>query len=241
MNKILSYKQRIIDLCFSLKDKIVMDYGCGKGDFINLLLENTEKPKIIYAIDSSLDMINHIKQNFSSTLVKPMVCNDPKALTGLKFDRIICHNVLECIDNKLDFINRFSDILTPGGLAIISHYDFDSAIYNSSHKELTRDFVHQFSDTKQEWQNHSDGQIGRKIPGLIAASIFKDHAKIETWRLVEYDFQEGFYGFLMANMIKDVTQSKDVDEWINDLEAKHKNKDYYFAIDMVVAVLEQSK
>ena len=111
MNKILSYKQSIIDLCFTLKDKIVLDYGCGKGDFINLLLDNTEKPKIIYAIDSSLEMINHIKQNFSSKLVKPIICNNPEELTGLKFDRIICHNVLECIDNKLDFINIFSDFL----------------------------------------------------------------------------------------------------------------------------------
>lgn len=156
-------------------------------------------------------MINHIKERFNSSIVRPSQCKNPADLLGLKVDKIICHNVLECIGDKLQFINELNSILHDEGIAIISHYDFDSSIYNSSYKELTRQLIHQFADTKQKWQEYSDGQIGRKIPGLVAASCFKNKAKIMTWRIVEYDFKPGYYGYMMAEMIKHTTKHKEIE------------------------------
>ena len=241
MDKILSYKQRIIDQLGNIKDSVILDYGCGRGDFINLLLKSNNKPKLIYAIDSSLDMINHIKHNFPADLVKPIICKDPQELIGLKFDKIICHNVLECVDDKLKFINAFANLLAANGIAIISHHDFDSSIYNSSNPKLTRKLIHEFADTQQEWQDHSDGQVGRKIPGLIAASIFKEKAKVETWRIVEREFKPGYYGFLLANMIAGFAKPKEMSLLTEDLLRKCQQHDYYFAIDLVVAILESPK
>jgi uncharacterized protein YehS (DUF1456 family) len=64
-----------------------------------------------------------------------------------------------------------------------SHSDFDAAIYRSDNQELTRQLIHHFADSKQGWQECSDGQVGRNIPGLIASSIFKNNDKFETWRV----------------------------------------------------------
>ncbi len=249
MTKVLSHKKKIITHLGQLNGATILDYGCGRGDFIELLLSSDEKPQQIYAVDSSLEMITHIEQFFDAAikigLVVPKICKSPKELTGLSFDKIICHNVLECVDDKLDFINSFAPILADDGTFIISHHDFDSAIYNSSFKELTRELIHEFADTQQEWQDYADGQMGRKIPGLVASSVFKDRFTFETWRIVEREFKPGTYGFLMAKMIMDIVKDsydpKALELWVRDLEEAEKQQQYYFIIDLVVAVLKNVK
>lgn len=245
MLNILAYKQKLLDLLGVLTDATVLDYGCGRGDFIELILKLDKKPKCIYAVDSNKETIiaieNRFQQEIRNGSVITKVCTSPRDLKGIKFDKIICHNVLECVDDKVAFINHFSEILAKDGTFILSHHDFDSAIYNSSDKYLTRTLIHNFADTQQKWMDHADGLIGRKIPGLIMASGFRDFASIETWRLVEREFKPGMYGYLMATMIQEAakhTYSADVLElWIQDLEKKDHSHDYYFAIDLVVAII----
>lgn len=245
MAKILLYKQQLLEAFGSLQDARVLDYGCGKGDFIKLLLEMQPQPKLIYAVDSSLDTLEQIKVDFAETtacgIVIPKLCQTPGDLIDLKFNKIICHNVLECVPDKIAFINAFAGILAKSGALIMSHIDFDSAIYNSSYKELTRALVHNFADTKQAWQEYSDGQIGRKIPGLMAASVFKDQVRCETWRRVEQEFKPGNYGYLMAEMIAQIAKNsydpKELELWLNDLVQKDQHQEHYFAVDLNVAFI----
>lgn len=231
-----------------IKDSNILDYGCGQGDFIELLLNTDNKPKSIYAVDSNPQMIDTIKENFveeiQSSLVIPKVCVNPDDLMGIsKFDKIFCHNVLECLEDKIKFINEFEGLLSDDGVFILSHHDFDSAIFNSHYKELTRDLVHCFADTQQDWQKHSDGQMGRKIPGLISQSVFHDKAVCTTLRLCEREFVPGNYGHLMAEMILAIAEphfkEADLQLWYQDLETQNINRQYYFAIDLVVALISK--
>lgn len=245
ISTVLAHKIKLLERLGNIKNTRILDYGCGRGDFIKLLLEMKEKPKSIYAVDSQIDMLAHIQQDFAKAIKEERVtfkhCKDPHELSGLQFDKIICQNVLECVDDKIAFINEFDDILANKGTLIISHHDFDSAIYNCTYKENMRALIHHFADTQQAWQTYCDGQMGRKIPGLISSSVFKNNASIETWRIVETEFKPGSYGFLMANMIADVAKiaydTNVIGAFLNDLKEKNKSQDYYFAIDLVVAVL----
>lgn len=243
MNNIFSYKQRLVSLLGNCNNATILDYGCGNGDFIELLLNTRNKPKEILAVDSSQAMISNVENRFASNIdignVKTKLAHSPIELVG-KYDKIICQNVLECVDNKLNFINSFKALMAENSIFILSHHDFDSAIYNSAYKALSRDLVHHFSDTQQEWMQYSDGQIGRKIPGLISQSVFKASAKIETWRLVDTKFEPGTYGYLMADMLLEAGKGKFSDAemctWRDDLINKSNLGEYYFAIDLVVAI-----
>lgn len=244
MNEITSHKLKLISLLNNCNNAAILDYGCGKGDFINLLLTCQNPPKAIVAADSDPAMIASITKRFSSQIkygvVIPKNVSRPAELHEFNFDRIICHNVLECIDDKLAFINSFKPLLNNDAIFILSHHDFDTAIYNSSYKELSRNLVHHFADTKQAWQKYSDGQMGRKIPGLMAHSNFRDAVKCETWRVVDTEFKSGNYGFLMADMLMEVGKGTfsdaDMNAWHQDLINKSNQGEYYFAIDLVVAI-----
>ncbi|WP_162264106.1 methyltransferase domain-containing protein [Legionella waltersii] len=241
----MAHKKQLILELGDIASAKILDYGCGAGDFIELFLSESRQPKEIYAVDSSKEMIEKIQIRFANYIEKgiviPRVCSNPTELYDTQFDRIICHNVLECVKDKPEFINSFNRLLIPQGIFLLSHHDFDSAIYNSNYKKLTRELIHHFADTQQSWQKHCDGQMGRKIPGLVEASLFKDNANFKTWRIVEREFQTGNYGFIMANMITEVAKTTFDDQtlktWGTDLTLKNQIGEYYFAIDLVLAVL----
>lgn len=245
MTKVLSHKKQIISMLGSLKGTRILDYGCGQGDFIGLILNSDNLPSKIMAVDSDQETIDYLNSTITHDILGTRVVSNPQELTGNKFDKIICHNVLECVDNKLEFINIFQNLLSDSGQFLLSHHDFDSAIFNSNYKPLTRELIHHFADTQQTWQKHSDGQMGRKIPGLINRSVFKNNALCQTIRVVETDFKAGKYGYLMANMISEIAEStfdtEQLLEWKKDLERLDNGGEYYFAIDIVVAVSKPLK
>ncbi len=248
MRNLFTYKQRLIHCLGNYNNKTILDYGCGNGDFIELLLSNDEKPKLIYAVDSSEEKLTVIHNRFSIEIKKGIIvtrCIESPSALQEKFDGVICHNVLECIDNKLDFINCFEPLLADEGIFILSHHDFDSAIYNSHYKELTRQLVHHFADTQQSWMRYSDGQMGRKIFGLINQSVFREFAEHNTWRLVDTRLEQGSYGLLMANMLIDIGRNKftetELKAWLEDLEEKNKLNAFYFAIDLVLSIISKKR
>lgn len=246
MTRVLSHKKDIISMLGDTHNSKILDYGCGSGDCIELLLNSQRRPRFIYAVDSNHKILNDIQNKFhdeiNTGIVEYALCDNPRNLTtAIKFDKIICQNVLECVEDKIDFINAFRNRLSSRGIFILSHHDFDSAIFNSEYRQLTRDLIHKFAETKQSWQENCDGQMGRKIPGLINQSIFRDTSIIKTIRVTETDLFPGNYGYLMTQMIlsiaKDHFKEEDLFLWHQDLKEKNTNRSYYFAIDLVVAII----
>lgn len=238
--------QKFIDCFGSTKNLTILDYGCGTGGLTKILLQQKDHPLNIYSVDIDPKIIEKVNKSFTSyiseKILKTDVINDPKELSGKLFDVIFCHNVLELVNSKEKFVSDLYNLLKENGTLILSHMDFDSIIYNSTFKELTRKLVHSFSDTKQEWMTFSDGQIGRKIPGIIKRTNIQN-VSFETWRWTETTFDENDYGFIMTNMLietaGDKFNKKELKNWKKDLEEKAKSQDYFFAIDIDVAKIRK--
>lgn len=234
------HKKLIQDLG-SIQDKSILDYGCGRGGLIKLLLVQKDYPKFIYAVDVDANAIKNIEEVYSDKikqgLIGTQVIDNPSQLLDKKFDKIICHNVIECITNKEKFVNDLYKTLNENGILIISHHDFDSAIYNTSYKDLTRQLIHFFADEGESWQTICDGQIGRKLPGIFKRTGI-ENISFETWRIVETTFKKEDYSYLMTKMILEVAKDKfdqaSLNAWMKDLELKAQANDFYFAIDVVI-------
>jgi hypothetical protein len=125
---------------------------------------------------------------------------------------------------------------------VMSHSDWDSQIYNSSHIELSRKILHNYSDTTQEWMKESDGTIGRKLSGIFKKTKF---TKIlpKTFTMVNDKFKQEDYGYRIAQDIISVSKksgkftNKEIKMWVDDLKDKDKNSDYYYSsnINLIIA------
>jgi SAM-dependent methyltransferase len=232
----------LIDELGKVQNKTILDYGCGRGGLIKLLLGQDNQPAFVYGVDVDAQVIEKLKSQYQEVIKKGQLVleaiSNPEQLVGKKFDKIVCHNVLECIENKELFVKNLYQLLNPKGILLVSHHDFDSAVYNSNYQDLTRSLIHDFSDTGQEWQTVCDGQIGRKIPGIVGRAGI-EHFDVEIIRIMEASFEEDDYGHLMAKMLIENAKNKYdpsfLHSWMEDLKFKSQSNDFYFAIDLVIA------
>lgn len=234
--------QRLIDEVYFARKKTILEYGCGRGYLVNQIFKQIGKPLHVVAVDSDELAVEECRKNCEKHIadgsLEVYVCSDPKELSGKFFDVIFCHNVLECIEHKEIFIEDLHALLSHDGTLILSHVDFDSAIYEHRQKALSREMVHGFAHTKQPWQKFHDGQMGRKISSIVR------HLKIgETivyeWTLNEDRFNENQYGYLLSNMIKEtykgIFSQELLQNWQKDLAESALRGEYSFKIDVFFA------
>jgi SAM-dependent methyltransferase len=112
---------------FNLEDKRVLDIGCGTGN--GVLAANLLGAKEVTGVDIKLDDYgdNHIEwlaRNYEVPLYKMEFIEDnienPRKLTGRKFDIIFSYDVWEHISNPRAALLQAEKLLAPGGLLLIS-------------------------------------------------------------------------------------------------------------------------
>jgi len=101
------------------KNKTILDIGCGNGYFVNELIAKGYKA---YGIDASEKGIEQArKTNPDAFFVMDVSSNElPSLLRSIKFDMIICTEVIEHLYDPVAFIKFCRSILSPGGEIMIS-------------------------------------------------------------------------------------------------------------------------
>ena len=100
-----------------IKDKRVLDFGSGFG----LVANHLAKENQVLAVEPNQEMValrsqDHPYQQFVGSL-------DPLAvLEDASFEVILCHNVLEYVEDRKLVLEEFTRLLKPGGLlSIVKH------------------------------------------------------------------------------------------------------------------------
>lgn len=246
-DKVLFHKY-LVDLLNLKNNYKVLDLGCGHGNTLLYISEKLNQGGKVIGVDvdeSLLAVAEKLLQTKINDGIVELVVGDlskPLPFKKNSFDRIVCHNVLECITDKVKFINYGYDLLKKGGVMVMSHSDWDSQIYNSSYIELSRKILHNYSDTTQEWMKESDGTIGRKLGGIFKKTKFIKFLP-KTFTMVNDKFKQEDYGYRIAQDIISVSKksgkftNKEIKMWVDDLKNKDKNLDYYYSsnINLIIA------
>ena len=101
------------DLC----GKNILDFGSGEGVTANHFAENNH----VVAIEPSEEMLGNRWKDFEYRQIQGDVTN-LSVFDDNTFDVIICHNVLEYVDDKKGIIEELYRVLKPNGLlSIVKH------------------------------------------------------------------------------------------------------------------------
>jgi 2-polyprenyl-3-methyl-5-hydroxy-6-metoxy-1,4-benzoquinol methylase len=109
----------IINWLDKTRNKAILDIGCGNGYLVNELIS---KGYSAYGIDASAEGIEQArKANPNAFYVQDVSSRElPAEIRQVKFDTLICTEVIEHLYDPAEFIAFCRSILTPGGEIIIS-------------------------------------------------------------------------------------------------------------------------
>lgn len=107
--------------CLDIADLHILDVGCGGGLIAQPLAELGAKVTGIDALQPNIDIArkqitkDNLKLNYQKSTAEELA-----AISVAAFDVVLCLEVIEHIDNPVDFIKNLSHLLKTGGMIIIS-------------------------------------------------------------------------------------------------------------------------
>lgn len=122
--------ERLVGDLSQLKDKLVLEIGCGSGRFTEVLLEYGA---IVVSTDMSTAVIAN-KKNFPITESHYILQADMNDLPFKNeiFDYVVCVGVLQHTPNSFDSIENSQRVLKKGGVYVLDHYTHTLSYYTKT-------------------------------------------------------------------------------------------------------------
>lgn len=100
----------------------ILDYGCGDGSFLAMLMQSDKPPRAATGIEVDARVIAQNRKRFSAQpnvefLLEPEF---DSLLVRPPFDAVICMEVLEHMIDVPPLLERFSAVLKPAGRLLVS-------------------------------------------------------------------------------------------------------------------------
>jgi len=210
---------------------ILLDIGCHTGDAERLLLRDYPHiAKVIKqkSVDEALAQWNQDGQ--PAAIAFQLADARQLPFPDSHFDRLLCAETLEYIDDPVLALREMRRVLRPGGLALLIHTDFDTQVFNAADKDLCRAIVTAFSDSGP------NGQMGRALNGLCAAAGFAQ-VQPDVYTLVNTEWRPDRYAYRLAHMMVEWLRlgqrasDDDLAIWLRDLETQAARGGFYYSIN----------
>lgn len=221
----------------------VADLGTGPGRTVRAILAAAgERPIRVHAVDvaSTLD-----DQLLHDARVRSVIADldEPLPFPDGALDRVVSLNIAEHVADPAAHLLQCHRVLRPGGLLVLAHSDWDTALFASDDDALTRTLVDRFVSTVPSFAERADGFMGRKLLGLATDSPF-ELVGIETWADAHRRFDRGSVGWKIAMGVLAATKddpalaSKAAD-WADGLARLAREGRFLFAVTDVALVLKK--
>jgi SAM-dependent methyltransferase len=221
----------------------VADLGCGTGRTVRELLALDPAPAVVQALDHGSELDDDLLHD-ARVVSRVADLDGVLPFADGSLDRIVSMNVVENLLDPAGFLAECHRVLAPAGLAVIGHSDFDTALFTGPDDALTRLLVDRFVTAVPSWQDHADGFMGRKLPGLAADSPL-DLVDVHSWADPHRRFDEGSLAWKIAMGMLASTRDDDAlaaraAGWVTSVRELADAGRFLFAVTDVVVVLQRS-
>jgi SAM-dependent methyltransferase len=214
----------------------VVDLGCGTG---STLAQVAAGPVVGLDVSSAAlaraaDALAPV--HGTQVLLVQADLKDPLPIADASADRVLCHDVLECLPDTDAFVAEAARILRPDGRLILAHTDYDTLVFTSRDLQLTRRLVHAYCDTQQPWMDAVDGTIGRHLVEVAGRCglVVED---VQATVVLSRRFQPGELGWGYAHNIVGAlqgagwTEQAMLDGWLDDLRRLEERGAFLFSLN----------
>lgn len=126
---------------YKLKNKKIIEIGCGKGEYLNILKKFCKKST---GIEFSKKNVQFCK-NLNLNVKQGYICDEDLNLTNNQFDAFICMSFMEHAPDLNKFLKNIYKILKDNSYGIIEVPNFDMILKKKLYTEFIRDHIYYFT------------------------------------------------------------------------------------------------
>lgn len=216
----------------------VIDLGCGDGhDLRTLAAMASGVPIRFVGLDASEQAVAtaRVRSATESRLqFEAYHLGSSLPFADASVDVVYSSNLLECLADPTTFAREIARILHPAGQVVVSHWDWDSQIFDGDNKPRVRRLVHAYADWQQEWMEHADAWMGRRLSGVLNASGYLEgeiHARV----LLNTEYSDPWFGFTNAQAMRSLVKrgladADDVQAFLSEQALLHEQRRYIYSI-----------
>jgi len=220
----------------------VADLATGYGRTVRAMLATAAGPVRIHAVDTSSGLDDDV---LPDARVRSVIADldEPLPFPDGALDRVISVNVAEHLVDARAHVAESFRVLRPGGLLVLAHSDWDTALFASDDDALTRLLVDRFVSTPPGFADRADGFMGRKLLSLVDAAPF-EIVSVETWADCHRRFDVDSVGWKVARGVltaaaADPELAARARDWVQTLVRKAEEGTFLFTVTDVVLVLRR--
>jgi 2-polyprenyl-3-methyl-5-hydroxy-6-metoxy-1,4-benzoquinol methylase len=173
---------------YNLKDKKIVEIGCGKGEYLSLMKECGADVYGIENLDSSVKAC----QNNSLNVTKGYIDKSDYKLTNAPYDAFFILNFLEHIPNLNEALKGIANNLKDDGIGLIEVPNFDMILKKKLFSEFIADHLYYFTqktlrnslefngfevlECKTIWYGYIISAVVKKR-NILDMSQFKNHQR----------------------------------------------------------------
>lgn len=253
---VVARHRRLADLLDVRPGQVTVDLGCGDGVTLGHVVQRlgNRHGGVAAGLDTDTTALRHAAHTLRAhqaggqaavrVLLAAADLAGPIPLRTGSVDRIVSHNLLECLPHPDRFLTEVHRVLRPGGRMVLGHADFDTLVFSGADLDLTRRLVHAYCDTQQPWMAAVDGTIGRRLATLAERSPLhlRDHT---AWVLLSSVWRPGMLGHGYAHHVVEALRDDRAATpgeragWLADLEAAAGRGAFLFSLNEYVVVLDR--
>jgi SAM-dependent methyltransferase len=220
----------------------VADLATGYGRTVRAMLAAARGPVRIHAVDTASGLDDDV---LPDARVRSVIADldEPLPFADGTLDRVVSVNVAEHLVDPRAHIADCHRVLRPGGLLVLAHSDWDTALFAGEDDALTRLLVDRFVMTPPHFADRADGFMGRKLLGLATAAPFEIET-VETWADCHRRFDEDSVGWKVARGVlaaaaDDPELAPRARSWVQGLVRLAEEGRFLFTVTDVVVVLRR--
>jgi SAM-dependent methyltransferase len=109
-----------LSLAASARGKRVLDYGCGDGSFLAMLVSSADAPLDAVGAEIARDLVENCRARLATDGIRFLHLAELDRVPANAFDVIFCMEVLEHVPNIDEVLDRLDRLLAPGGQIVMS-------------------------------------------------------------------------------------------------------------------------
>lgn len=210
----------------------VLDVGCGPGFYVADLLEMVGPTGRVVGVDSSPQMLALAEQRSKQHDNREFHAASATALpvgTG-RFDRALCVQVLEYVEDVSAALLELRRVLRPGGRVVVWDVDWSTVSWHSSDPGRTASVL-------GAWDGHLvHPALPRTLTSHLRAAGFTDIA-FEGHVFATNQLSRETYGGALLTVLRDyvggrpeVVSPEALDAWAADQQALDRAGDFFFSV-----------